>query len=278
MRRRPLMSAVFLIAGISAVYLGMCAFLYIKQDDYIYFPERKITATPLTFGIPYEDLHVPASDGISVNCWLIRAGDPTGAVVFAHGNGGNLGDRVEKYLLLRDLGLTVFAFDYRGYGNSGGSPSEEGFYLDAEAVVSEAGRRGFGGGNLILYGESIGGAVAAKVAAKSGAAGLIIESSFTSAAEMAKHYYPAFPVKLIMRSEFDTLRSMRSCACPVLVMHSPGDDIIPYRMGLHLYESAPGPKRFARLEGGHNGGGILVSAEAREDLRSFVKDLMKGRE
>lgn len=267
------MNALLLITGISAVYLGMCAFLYLKQDEYIFFPERKITSTPLSYGVPFEECTVVTSDEVSVVCWIIPADHPKGAVVFAHGNGGNLGDRVEKYILLRSLGLTVFAFDYRGYGKSGGAPSEEGFYRDAEAVALEAERRGFCAGKLILYGESIGGAVAANAAAKRGAAGLVLESSFTTAADMARHHYPVFPAKLILRAEFDTLRSLRSCSCPVLVMHSPEDEIVPYRMGIELHEAAQAPKRFAKLEGGHNGGGILVSAEARKELGKFVENL-----
>ncbi|HPA27099.1 MAG TPA: alpha/beta hydrolase [Acidobacteriota bacterium] len=276
MRKRLLLDAALVMAGLSIVYLGMCVFLFFKQDSYIYFPEKTITATPGTYRVPYEERFALASDGVSVNYWLIRAGDPSGAVVFAHGNGGNLSDRVEKYILLSGMGLDVYAFDYRGYGKSGGEPSEEGFYRDMEAVVSEAVKDGHGE-RIIMYGESIGGAVAARAAAGRACAGLVLESSFTTAADMAGHYYPLFPVGMILRSGFDALSSVRSCDCPVLVLHSPDDDIVPYRMGRELMKAAGDRGRFFDLKGGHNDGGIIVSPGASEKLREFAGDVLPER-
>lgn len=271
------MDAALVMAGLSVVYLGMCAFLFFKQDSYIYYPEKSITATPRTFGAPYEERFAKTSDGVPVNYWLIKArDDPSGAVVFAHGNGGNLSDRVEKYILLSGMGLDVYAFDYRGYGKSGGEPSEEGFQRDIEAVLSEAAKDGYGG-RILLYGESIGGAVAARAAAGRASAGLVLESSFTTAADMAGHYYPLFPVRIILKSRFDALSSVRSCDCPVLVLHSPDDDIVPYRMGRELFEAAGKRGRFFDLKGGHNDGGILVSKEAAEQLRKFVGEVLPER-
>lgn len=276
MRKRLLLDAGLVMAGLSIVYLGMCAFLFFKQDSYIYYPEKSITATPRTFGAPYEERFAKASDGVPVNYWLIKGRDPSGAVVFAHGNGGNLSDRVEKYILLSGMGLDVYAFDYRGYGKSGGEPSEEGFQRDIEAVLSEAAKDGYGG-RILLYGESIGGAVAARAAAGRASAGLVLESSFTTAADMAGHYYPLFPVRIILKSRFDALSSVRSCDCPVLVLHSPDDDIVPYRMGRELFEAAGKRGSFFDLKGGHNDGGILDSPEAAKRLRKFVGEVLPER-
>jgi fermentation-respiration switch protein FrsA (DUF1100 family) len=222
-------------------------------------------------GLQYEPVRLRTADGLDIAGWWIPAERPRGVVVFAHGNAGNVSHRLEKLRVLRGLGVSVLAFDYRGYGESGGRPSERGTYRDMDAAIDFVTReRGFPLRRVVLLGESLGGAVAVEAASRRKAGGLILESTFTSVPAMARLYYPWLPVRFVVTIRYDSLSRMSGVSCPVLVLHSPDDDVVPYSMGRELFAAARGPKAFADLVGGHNGGGIAASPGARSALDAFL--------
>ncbi|MDH3316937.1 MAG: alpha/beta hydrolase [Gammaproteobacteria bacterium] len=245
----------------AAVYAGLCLAVYIFQARLVFLPSRAIAATPARVGLDYEDVWLEASDGVRIHGWYIPHRQPRGTLLFFHGNAGNIGDRLESIAIFHRLNLNVLIIDYHGYGKSEGSPGEAESYKDAEAAwrhLVEA--RSIPPENIVLFGRSLGGCVAAWLAARVGPAGLILESTFTSVPDMAAKVYPFLPVRLLARIRLDALASLANVRAPILVIHSAGDEIIPPAHGRALFDSAPEPKQFLQLRGGHNDG-FLVSRE-----------------
>jgi hypothetical protein len=197
-------------------------------------------------------------------------------VLFCHGNGGNISYRIEKARSLHEAGFPVFLFDYRGYGMSGGIPSEKGLYLDAEGALEFLrDRYGVKNEEVLVYGESLGGSVGAYIAAKFPVAGLITEGTFTSVRAMGSEIYPFIP-SFMFSSKFDTLSTISEVNCAKLFMHSRDDDIVPFRMAAELYEAAPGPKRLLELEGDHNSAFYVSEEKIKVAIEEFLADLGKG--
>lgn len=273
---------VALIAVAAGCYVLFAVLLYFMQERMVFLaqlPGRELEATPRHAGFNYVDVTTKTSDGLSLHGWYVHADKPRGTVLFLHGNAGNISHRLDSIAIFHDLGLDTFIIDYRGYGQSEGKPSEEGTYIDAEAawqyLVAE---RGVDPATMIVFGRSIGGAVAAWLATKHKAAALIMESSFTSAVEMAAHLYPYLPVRLISRLKYPVVDYVTEVECPVLVIHSRDDEIIPFAMGKALYEAAPAPKEFIELAGDHNNGFLLSQEHYREELAKFIADYLEDGE
>ncbi|OFZ67536.1 MAG: lysophospholipase [Betaproteobacteria bacterium RBG_16_56_24] len=232
----------------------------------VFYPEtgREIIATPEQIGLPYEDIHLKTSDGINLHGWYIPAVQPRGTVLFLHGNAGNISHRLDSIEMFHRLGYSTLIFDYRGYGNSGGKPTEQGTYRDAEAAwryLTE--QRNISSCRIVLFGESLGGAVAAWLAARQKPdalkpAALVIASGFTSVPDLGQQLYPYLPVRWLARIRYDTREYLRSVTAPVLIAHSPEDDIIPFEHGRALFAAANPPKQFLELAGGHNDGFIFM--------------------
>ena len=268
--RQVLTGAVVVVSVVAAVVVAMLGLAFFRQDSLIYFPDRHLRFTPADLGMVFEDARLKTSDGVTVAAWWIPALTSRGALIFCHGNAGNVGDRVGKLRLFHDLGLSVLAFDYRGYGASEGKPSEEGTARDMDAAVAHVrDARGVPLERTVFYGESLGGAVAIEAAGRFPPAALVAESTFTSARDMARRHYPFVPAGLV-RVGYDSLARVRRLACPKLFLHGPADTIVPFEMGGALFRAAPEPKRFATLVGDHNSGGILESPEARRTLAEVL--------
>jgi uncharacterized protein len=244
----------------------------------LYFPDKTLAATPQVYQLSYRDLALRAKDGIEVHGWFIPAekqsATTTRTLLMAHGNAGNISHRLDKALLFHQLGLNVLLFDYRGYGLSKGVPSEKGTYRDAEAaydfLVSELKQRPE---QIILYGESLGCAVSVEMAKNHPAAALILESPFTSTVQMGKLVFTWLPVQLIVRYRYDNLAKIPNVHMPVLVMHSPTDEVIPFSMGRSVFEAANEPKRFFELTGGHNDGYERSGKRYLEAIERFLESL-----
>lgn len=268
----PRETARQLIIFAAALYGALMLVLFLRQDSMIYYPDlggREYEATPAQFGMPYEAVTLTTSDGIRLDAWYVPAERARGALLYAHGNGGNISHRLDAIRMFRDMGLSVFIFDYRGYGQSEGEPSEEGTYLDAEAAWQYlAVQRGIAPTRIVMYGESLGGAVAAQLAKRHQPGALILASVLTSVPDMAAELYPWLPARWISRYRYDTRRALQDVHAPVLVMHSREDDIIPYSHGRALYEAAHEPKHFVELRGGHND---LYSANGEVFVREAKK-------
>ena len=262
---------------LAAVYGGLALLLYSFQPHLVFYPEtgREIIATPARIGLPYEDIHLQTADGISLHGWYIPAPQPRGTVLFLHGNAGNISHRLDAVQMFHRLGYSMLIFDYRGYGNSGGAPSEEGTYRDAESAWNYlTGQRIIPSGSIVLFGESLGGAVAAWLAAREKPAALVIASGFTSVPDLGQHIYPYLPVRWLARIHYDTREYLKAGAVPVLIAHSPDDEIIPFEQGLALFAAANPPKQFIELAGGHNDGFIFMREAWVKVLGDFLGEQM----
>ena len=221
----------------------------------LYFPSRSFYATPAQTGLTHEDVDFQAEDGTRLHGWWIRAGrrPPTAHVLLAHGNAGNIGDRVLHARLLTDAGLDVFLFDYRGFGKSEGRPDEEGTYRDARAARKALLRQpGVDPARIVYLGESIGGAVAVALAVEAPPMGLVLQSAFTCVKDMGRLYYPFLP-RAVIPDAYPSLQRIATLKAPLLVIHGDHDDIVPVAHGRALFEAAPQPKTIEIVRGaGHN--------------------------
>ena len=278
--------------GAGAVLLAWVMFIilgaYFMDRRFIFYPDPVIVTTPDAYGLPFDDLTIETSDGISVHGWFIPAAaerTPAGAPPFTflmlHGNAGNISHRIDWAKLYRDrLGVSVLLLDYRGYGKSEGEPSEKGTYLDGEAAVAALSERDdVDASRIVLVGHSLGSAVATELALRHPPAALVLESPFTSVAEMAKSIIPFLPVGIFLSTRYETREKIANLACPLLVMHGEHDEVIPFEQGIRVYEAAPEPKTFFRIrDAGHNdtyiaGGEPYIQAYVR-----FLASLKKSPE
>ena len=274
---RLLMSLLMIVA---ALYVALGLMLYWLQGSMVFLanmPGRSLDASPTDVGLEYEDVHIDTEDGERLHGWYLPAADSRGVLLFFHGNAGNISHRLESILIFNRLGLEVLIVDYRGYGQSSGKPSETGTYLDARAAWDYlTQRRGVNPDRIVVFGRSLGGAVGAWLAGQLRAgdapAGLIVESSFTSGADMARRLYPIFPARLLTRLEYPVVEYIGQAPCPVLVVHSRDDEIIPFAMGQALHAAAPEPKAFLELRGDHNAGFWI----SRETYVAGLADFLRG--
>ena len=263
------------ILGIAAMtYGGLALLLFLFQPSLVYYPEigREIAATPQQASLPYEDVRLVTADGVALHGWFVPAGNPArGTVLFLHGNAGNISHRLDSLQMFHRLGYNTLIVDYRGYGKSAGKPDEQGTYRDATAAWDYLTQtRIIPPARIVLFGESLGGAVAAWLASRQAPAALVIASGFTSVPDLAADLYPLLPVRWLSRFSYDTRAFLQASSVPVFIAHSPGDDIIPFRHGRALYEAAPGPKRFLELAGGHNTGFIFMRETWVQALGEFM--------
>lgn len=220
----------------------------------LYHPDRTIMRVPAQAGLDAEELTIETEDGELLHGWWIPArATRIGHILFCHGNGGNVGDRVAHAACLTAAGFDVLLFDYRGFGQSTGRPSEEGTYLDAAAALGAAVRRPEVDRSRVFYlGESLGGAVALALALESPPRGLIVQSTFTSVRATARRHYPLIPSRLVPDA-YPSLRRIGQLRAPLLVLHGDRDEVVPVGHGTALFEAAPEPKRIHIFEGlGHN--------------------------
>ena len=260
------MNAFLSIVLLTALGYGVFAgFIYLMQPRLLYYPNvptRELIVTPADTGLDYEAVTLETADGVRLSSWFIPHPAPRATLLFFHGNAGNLSHRIESIRQFHHLSLAVFIIDYRGYGESEGSPTEAGTYRDAAAAWEYlVRRRDIAPQEIVIFGRSLGAAIAAELATHTRPAALIIESAFTSVPNMATRLYPWLPVRWLSRYRYDTQKALESITCPVLIIHSREDDIIPYAEGEQLYSRAREPKRFLELHGGHNDG-FLVSRDA----------------
>ena len=266
-----------------AVYVGLCILLFFRQSYMVYFPLAPVMQKPSDVGLAYESIALMTADDVRLACWYVPCEGARGTVLMCHGNGGNIGDRLHPISLFHELGLNVLIFDYRGYGESAGKPSEEGTYQDARAAwqyLTE--KRKTPPDKIIVYGRSLGGAVAAWLtervapAARAAPAALILEATFTSIPDMGAKLYPWLPIRLLCRYRYNTLARLEPASrlerihCPVLIAHSRDDEMIPFEQGQRLFAAAREPKTFFELTGDHNEGEALTSPAYRQALDTFL--------
>ncbi len=273
MKRNTMQMALWTIAAILAGYVIIVLLAYLFQGGMMYHPSREINQTPEMMGLQYEELEFKSADGLPLSGWFIPADNPRGTLLFSHGNAGNMAGRLGTIHIMHSLNLNVMIYDYRGYGRSRGRPSEEGTYMDVMGAwnyLTE--ERGIAGERILLMGRSLGGPVSAWLSNRTQAAGLILESTFTSAVDLASELYPILPVRLLMKYEYPTLEYLRSASMPVLVSHSKKDGLVPYHHARTLFEAAPEPKMFLEMQGGHGGGHIETGQAYIDRLEKFLNE------
>jgi fermentation-respiration switch protein FrsA (DUF1100 family) len=275
-----MLNALLLLA---AGYVALCLFVRWREPSMIYYPTRQIELTPERVGLPYEDVYLTTADGVKINGWFLPAPRALPSspftLLFLHGNAGNISHRFEKFAVFRDLGADVFIIDYRGYGRSDGQPNEEGTYLDAQAAYEYLTKTlNRDPRTIVLYGESLGAAVAVDLATKVPVAGVITEEAFTSSADVGQSMFPFLPVRLLVRNKYDTLSKIGRINAPLLILHSRDDEYFSMRHPERLLAAARDPKRLVELRGGHNDA-FLVSADTyRSALRDFLGRLAAGQD
>ncbi|MET0067721.1 MAG: alpha/beta hydrolase [Candidatus Thiodiazotropha sp.] len=262
-----------LLAGL-LVYAALLASLYWNQANLVYLPSRSIAATPALIGLDFEDVELRSADGVRLHGWYLGHQNPRATLLFMHGNAGNVGHRLSTLELFHQLGLAVLIIDYRGYGESEGSPYEAGIYRDAEAAWEYLIRdRGVDPSRLILFGRSFGGAIAAYLASRQPHGALVLESTFTSLPEVAGDHFPWVPVSWLTRERYDTRTRLSEIPGPVMIVHSREDEVVPYRHGEALYSLVRGDKRLVTLSGDHSNGVRLNQARYRAAWESFLASL-----
>lgn len=239
----------------------------------IYFPMKEIEITPDSFGLAYEEIDLITSGNKKINGWYIPSEKSQYTILFFNGNAGNISHRIEKIYLLHNLGMDVYIFDYRGYGKSEGSPSEQGLYKDAVSIYEYLLKeRKIHAGNIVLYGESLGGAVAIDLASKVKVCALITEGTFSSVRDMARVIYPFIP-SIPWWTTYDSVSKIKKIICPKLIIHSIDDDIVPFRLGEKLFNSAADPKKLLKIKGSHNTAFMDSISEYQKRIGEFLENL-----
>ncbi len=250
--RRVILEIVIIVVGI---YVVLAVWMYFTQSKMVFQPTRDLSSKPDQMGLDYEPVSLKTADGVKLSAWFVPAKDQKGVLLFCHGNGGNMSDRLLSIKLFHDLRLSVLIFDYRGYGESEGSPSEAGTYRDAQAAWDYlVETRKVSPGKIIVFGRSLGGAVAAHLAKDNKPRALILESTFTSVGDIGAHHFPYLPIRLLSRFDYSAVEYVVEVRCPILVIHSRGDEIVPFKLGQRVYEAAGKPKTFLEIQGDHNMG------------------------
>lgn len=268
---------LWLLLVYAMLVMVACAF----QDRLLYLPHvggREHLATPQERGLAYEPVTLGTEDGLRLDAWWVPARTSRGALLFLHGNAGNISHRLDSIEQFHRLGLSVLILDYRGYGRSEGSPSEAGTAYDARAGwrwLRET--AGLPPGEIVLFGRSLGAAVAANLARElrdeARPAALILESPFRSVPELAQRLYPILPARWLSRFDYATAAYVAQSEAPVLIIHSREDDIIPFAEGEAVHAAAPEPKRMLVIGGSHNTGFLESEADYLAGIEAFLVEV-----
>lgn len=252
---------IFALAVFALMYLGLVAILAMVQGRLLFFPTSEIDRTPSDFGWEYDGVSLEVGQE-KTSGWYVHTEDrPKGVILFSHGNAGNISGRLESVGLFRDMGYDVFLYDYGGYGESTGKPSEKRCYEDIRAAWRYlTDERKIAPEEIVLHGRSLGAGPTCQLATEVVPAAVILESAFTSVPDIAQEFYPIVPVRFLLTLRFDNGAKVGRFQSPVMVVHSVDDDLIPFHHGEKLFDLAREPKAFLEINGDHNSG-IWISRE-----------------
>lgn len=266
--RRDMTTGIFYLVVAWAVLNGL---MYVQQPAIIFYPIRNLDVTPTAWGLEYEDVNFRAADGVMLHGWYIPRRGASRTVLFFHGNAGNISHRGDSIAIFHRLGLNVFIFDYRGYGRSEGRPGESGLHADGRAAWNYlTGARALPANRIVVFGRSLGGAVAARVAAEVQPGAVILESTFSSARDFAHLAFPLLSRLVVLRYHFNTAQHLEVLRRPLLVLHSPEDEIMPFTLGEKVFAAAHDPKMFVTLRGDHNNGFLLSQPGYEQAIGKFL--------
>ena len=243
-------SAVLMLAS---AYVSFAALMYLAQRSFLYLPGSKQFQAPEVHALAgFDAVTLTASDGVELKGWYSPPPhNPAPVILYLHGNAGSLGDRTERFRLFREEGFGVLAISWRGFGGSGGSPTEAGLLEDGRTALRRLGQDGVNLDRVVMFGESLGSGVAVQLAAdpETRPAALVLDAPFTSTAEVAKLKYWMLPVELLMKDQFRSDLYAPKVTAPAMVLHGTADRITPFRFGERLSTLFAGPVKFLRLEG-----------------------------
>jgi len=265
-----------LLIPLGIAYGAVLVLVFVFQSHLVFFPGtgREAVLNPQSYGMRFESVEIRTADGETLAAWWVPAEGARGTVLFFHGNAGNISHRVDYLQMFHRLRYSTLIVDYRGYGKSTGSPSEEGTYRDAEAAWDYARHARLARPeDIVIAGESLGGAVATWLAAKVGPRAVILHSAFTSVNDLGSQVYWFLPVRLLSRFGYDNVENLKRVSAPVFIAHSRDDDVVPYAHGKKLFEAANEPKAFLEMSGGHNDGFIFTRPEWVAALAAFLDSL-----
>ena len=265
-------TVLYFVLVLAGAYVAITALAYAFQQQLVFFPSSTMATDPGAAGLAYEEVSIDTEDGETLHNWWIPAEEAVGTVVFFHGNAGNISGRVGTANFFHEHDMNVLLVSYRGYGRSTGSPSEEGLYYDADAAwqyLTE--ERDLAPASILVSGRSLGSAPATYLASRTAPGGLLLESPFTSLTDVGARAYPILPVRLLSRFEFDNAARIAQVNAPVLMIHSPDDEVVPYDLGRTLYAAASEPKTFVDIQGGHNAMRTDQSAY-QQAVRTFIRE------
>ena len=275
---KPVKSLIFIIIFI----LFIMVFMSFIEKRLIFIPDKDLYTTPGDWGLEYDDVTFHTEDGLKLNGWFIPGktksltDDNLFTLLWFHGNAGNISHRLENIKMLYDrVHINIFIFDYRQYGKSEGKVSEQGTYIDARAaLVYLKSRKDINHERIIIFGRSIGSAVAVDLAVKGKCCALILETPFTSMKDLAKYLYPFLPIGYILQTKYDSISKIRDIKVPTLIMHGDKDELVPIEQGRKLYETANEPKEFYTIPGAtHNDTYVVGGEEYFDVIRRFVDKL-----
>ena len=251
----------------------VCAAL---EHMFLYFPDTAIIMTPASMRLQFEDVSFKAADGTKLHGWYLPGEPGQPLVLFCHGNAGNISHRVDNLRLLRELGLAVFIFDYRGYGQSAGKANEEGTYSDMRGALNWLQKQGWTPDRMIYFGRSLGAGVALQLALEQPPAGLVLESPFTSIKAMGQQHYPLLWLLAgwALEARYDNLTKIGQLKVPLLIFHGERDEIVPAQMGRQLFQAAPQPKQLYSIpQAGHNDTYDVGGREYWQGWRDFINSI-----
>ncbi|GIW41987.1 MAG: alpha/beta hydrolase [Candidatus Binatia bacterium] len=243
-------------------------------NSFIFYPEPNLVGTPALYGVPYREVRFRAADGPMLHGWFVP-GRRLETLLWFHGNAGNISHRLENLALLHQhVGVSVFLFDYRGYGQSEGRPDEKGLYADARAALRTLeGLEGVDPARIVYFGRSLGTAVAIDLALERPPLGLVLESPFTSLRGMAATMVPR-PLAALFPEAFDNAGKIPRVSSPVLILHGDRDEIVPYAHARELFARAPEPKWLYTIRGaGHNDTYVVGGSSYFERLVDFLDEI-----
>jgi hypothetical protein len=254
-------------------FLSGCWNWLVEKQTFL--PDNTIEQTPSAFGLSYEDVWFESQDGVQLHGWLVPALADSHLLLFCHGNAGNISHRLDNIRLLHQRGISVFIFDYRGYGRSNGSINEKGFYLDAEAAHHLARKWTMHNqAKLVVFGRSLGGIAATHLGATQVCDGLILESTFANMGAMASTHYPLPFAERLLGHRLNAGEKIARVQIPILFFHGDSDNVVPIRLGRALYQAAPNPKEFVVIQGaGHNDTYIIGGEKYFDRLEAFIRRL-----
>lgn len=264
-------TAISLALTFCFVATSINAVMYVLQPGMVYFPVKYLSQTPDQWGLAYEDVYLESSNKNKIHGWYLPVKNSNQYLIFFHGNGGNISHRRDSIKIFNRLGLNILIIDYQGYGKSEGSADEAATYDDAFTAWNYLiGEKKASPEEITIFGRSLGGGVASRLALDVNPRALILESTFSSINDMAELFIPLMSKVLYVRYQYNTLERVKNIKAPILFLHSPDDEIIPFHLGEKNYKAAGNPKIFIELAGDHNNGFMLSQPGYEQALKSFL--------